>query len=255
MKYFVTLVLTLAACSADESAQATSPTPARPTASLTWRERVAAELGAMDAAKRSELAALVPTGDVTDPRAAAVFIDRLARKADADAVRASLALALPKTGGVYADAVADLFADEPASVVRVAYVEVARRAPGESSLVILRRGFADPAIEVRTEAARSAAVHPAGARLASELRMALVDANPLLRAEAAHSLGTLKIEAAREELIRALGDAVPDVRLEAMRALDRIAPGTLAGTAQVAALASDPDERVAELAKKLAVRQ
>ena len=259
----VVLALLLAACSADESVpQVATPAPA----TLTWRERVSSELASMGAAKRDELTQLAPQSTpagprftaetVRDPRATVVFIDRLSRKADAEDVRVALAEALPRTGGFYADAVADLFVDEGSATVRTAYVVTARRAPADQALSILRRAFADASIEVRAEAARSAAASNAiGLNLASQLRMALSDSNATIRVEATRTLGALRIEAAKDELNKALSDPSPDVRLEAMRALDRIAPGSLAGTATVVALQSDPDERVSRLAKQLTVRQ
>ena len=269
MRKFVIVILLAACSSADEAAPPATPAqPAAPvvTASTApWRERIATEIAALDPARKSELYALVPqatraggsrftTDVIHDPSVAAVFIDRLAKKSDDEATRGALAEALPRTGGHYADAVAELVVVETSSAVRAIYVHGARRAPNDHALAILRRGLADSSVEVRAEAARTAAAHAAGAQLAAELRTVLADSDPVLRAEAARSLGILKVAVARDELVRALGDGVADVRLEAMRALDRIAPGSLAGTAMVSQLASDPDERVSRLAQKLAVK-
>jgi HEAT repeat protein len=270
MQKVVAFSFLLAACSADDRTTPQEPaqtqaTPTTASSSVPWRDRVAAELAAMDPARRAEYAALAPqstraggsrftTDVIHDPLVAAVFIDRLAKRTDAEEVRVALAEALPRTGGLYADAVADLVTTESSATVRAVYVHGARRAPAEHGLAILRRGFADGSTEVRAEAARTAAAHAAGAQLAGELRAVLHDSDPALRSEAARSLGILKIEAARDELVKALGDGVAEVRLESMRALDRIAPGSLAGTAMVTALMSDPDDRVSRLAQKLAVK-
>jgi HEAT repeat protein len=232
MKKFLLTIL-LAACSAEESAQQTTAPKPVDVVDLSWRERVAADLAA----------------GRTGP---SVALDRLARKVDSEEIRVSLVEALPRNGGIYADAIADLFVDEGSAKVRAAFV---RATPSEQILPIMRRAFADPSPEVRIVAVRTAASHPVCERLASELRTALGDSDAALRAEAAKSIGVLKIEAARDELVRALGDGNAEVRLEAMRALDTIAPGSLAGTAAVTQLRSDPDVRVAELAQKLAVRQ
>ena len=233
MKKFLLLTILLAGCSAEESApQSPAPKPVD-VIDLSWRERVAADL----AAGR--------TG-------ASVVLDRLARKVDPEDVRVSLVEALPRNGGIYADALADLFVDEGSAKVRAAFV---RATPAQQILPIMRRALADASTEVRIVAVRAAATHPVCEQLASELRTALTDSDATLRAEAAKSIGTLKIAAARDELARALGDGNAEVRLEAMRALDMIAPGSLAGTAAVTQLRSDPDQRVAELAQKLAVRQ
>ena len=231
MKKFVISILLAAACSADESAPQATAKPVE-VASLTWRERVATEIAA-------------------NKPGPAVILDRLAKKSDPEDVRVQLTEALPRNGGQYADALADLFVEEGSAKVRAAFVRVT---PSDQILPIMRRAFADPEIEVRIVAVRAAASHPVCERLASELRTALTDRDATLRAEAAKSIGVLKIEAARDELVVALGDGSPEVRLEAMRALDSIAPGSLAGTAAVVALRSDPDARVAELAQKLAAR-
>jgi HEAT repeat protein len=223
---------------------------------MPWRDRVNAELAAMDANKIVELAGRAPVDAVSDPHATAVFLDRLARRGDDEATRAAVAQALPKTSGQYVDAIPDLLADEPSVAVRVALIAIARQVPpGEQAYAILRRGFADANVQVRVEAARSASAHAGCERLAAELRTALTDGDAALRVEAAKSLGVLKVQPAREDLVKALSDGSPDVRLEAMRALDQIAPGSLAGTTQVVALQNDADERVSALAKKLSVRQ
>ena len=273
MKKLVIAIL-LAACSADES---TAPAPQQPAApapvvstSANWRERIAADIATLDAARKAELYALAPqttragtarftTEVINDPshahHVAAVFIDRLARQLDDEATRGALAEALPRTGGVFADAVAELVGQEGSQRVRAIYVHGARRAHrAELGVAIVRRGFADSSVDVRAEAARTAAALGGGNQLASELRTALADSDPSLRTEAARSLGILKIAFARDELGRALGDANADVRLEAMRALDRITPGSLAGTAAVTQLANDPDERVSRLAQKLSTK-
>lgn len=268
MKKLVIAIL-LAACSADES---TAPAPHQPTqppapvaTNASWRDRIAADIAALDPARTAELYALAPqttragtarfTIDaIHDPRVAAVFLDRLARQLDDEATRSALAEALPRTGGLFADGVAELFGQEPSALVRSIYVHGARRAHRDFGVAIVRRGFADAALDVRTEAARTASALAAGNQLAAELRSALVDGEPALRAEAARSLGILKIAVARDELVRALGDGNADVRLEAMRAIDRIAPGSLAGSVAVAQLANDPDERVSRLAQQLSAK-
>jgi HEAT repeat protein len=233
LKKFLLLTVLLVGCSAEESAPQTPAPKPVDVIDMSWRERVAADL----AAGR--------TG-------ASVVLDRLARKVDPEDVRVSLVEALPRNGGIYADALADLFVEEGSAKVRAAFV---RATPAQQILPIMRRAFADSSTEVRIVAVRAAATHPVCEQLASELRTALTDSDATLRAEAAKSIGVLKIEAARDELARALGDGNAEVRLEAMRALDKIAPGSLAGTAAVTQLRSDPDQRVAELAQKLAVRQ
>jgi HEAT repeats len=247
-KYVITILL--AACSASEPTPVPTPKLVE-TAHLPWRERIAADLSSIEAKQLIEMMALPPASTTADPKLAAVILDRLARKADSEDVRVALTDALPKTGGRFADALADLFVDENSAKVRAAFVRVT---PNDQALAILRRAFVDPSVDVRVVAIKSSSTHTVCEQLASELRNTLSDREAVLRAEAARSIGALKIAAAREELVRALGDADPEVRLEAMRALDSISPGSLAGTAAVTALTSDPDTRVAALAQKLSTR-
>lgn len=275
MLRLASVLFVVAACSAstDEPVVAPSPVVASQPAPSTqvhadWRARVAAEVLALrtsSPAHYDELRRAAPqktraqtlryaTDVIHDPRAASVFLERLLENSDTAEVRAALVEALPRTGGVYADAVADLIKTETSATVRTAYVFAVRRAPAEHAIGVLTRAFADETTEVRTEAARSAAAHPEGARLASELRAALASADPQLRAEAARSLGVLRVTGAQTELAASLTDATPEVRLEALRALDRIAPGSLTGRPALDVLAKDPDPRVARLATSLAGR-
>ncbi|MDX2092465.1 MAG: HEAT repeat domain-containing protein [Kofleriaceae bacterium] len=269
------LVVLLAACSSSTDEPVAAPAPLvvssstpPPQVHADWRARVTAEVLAVrtsSPAHYEELRRAAPqktrartlrftTDVIHDPRAAAVFLERLVENVDTAEVRAAIVEALPRTGGLYADALADLMVHETSAEVRTAYVFAARRAPGDLAIGVLARGLSDEASIVRAEAARSAAAHPDGARLANELRAALASPDPQLRTEAARALGVLRVTGAQAELTARLTDASPEVRLEALRALDRIAPGTLAGRPALDTLASDPDPRVARLASKLAGR-
>ncbi|HVK88968.1 MAG TPA: HEAT repeat domain-containing protein [Kofleriaceae bacterium] len=265
------LVIALAACTAS-SDDRTTPTAAPPSSSNQprgdWRARIAAdasELRSSAPAHYAELRGAAPqttrahtlrftTELIRDPRAASVFLERLAEGSDSAEVRAALVEALPRTGGIYADAVAELIVNERDAAVRTAYVFTMRRAPADLAIAVLARGLADDDTSVRAESARSAAAHTDGARLAGELRAALSASDPQLRVEAARALGILRVTGAQPELSVRLSDASADVRLEALRALDRIAPGSLTGRPALEALASDPDPRVARLAASLAGR-
>ena len=263
----------LAACAAPDTApdpvSATplvAPAPVASGVPGTWRDRVrvhAAELAAADPARSSTLRALAPARTragtprftdpaIHDPRAAAVLLQRLVDGGDPAPVRAALVEALPRTGGLYADAVRELVTAETSPEVRMAMVFSVRRAPAVDALAVIAAGLADRDGEVTAEAARAAAAQPDGARLAPALTTALAAADPSTRAEAARALGVLAISPATGALTALLVDAEAEVRLEALRALDRITPGALAGLPAVRALAADPDPRIARLATRLA---
>jgi hypothetical protein len=230
-----------------------------------WRARVAADvadLRSSSPAIHAELSSLEPqrtragilrftSTPTTDPRATSVFLDRLARGGGSVAERAALAEVLARTTGIYEDALVDLFVAERASEVRVALVHSARRVSADPAVALLGRALADPDPEIQAEAARVAAGHPAGARAARQLRTALATSTPQVRAETARALGILGVTAAQEELVARLSDGEAEVRLEALRALDRVAPGSVSA-ATLGTLARDPDERVSRLASKLA---
>ncbi len=250
---------------ADGTAQPTAPVAAPPRATNgTWRDRVSAELTAMRASSPqllTELTQLAPTitrarlvrftsDAIHDPRVAAVFLDRLSRGGESEEVRAALVEALPRTGGEFADAAVELVATEKSAVVRGSYVFAARRAPAAQAIVLIKRGLADSATEVQAEAARTAAAHPSGKRLATELRATLSSSDPAVRTEVARTLGILGITDARDTLVTMLDDASADVRLESLRAIDRIQPG-FAKTLPLAKLATDDDPRIAALVARL----
>lgn len=254
-----------AAPAAATAANAPAPAPAQvATASRAWRDRVAAEVAALRASSPqllAELTALAPaktraghvrfTSDaIHDPRAASVFLDRLARGGESEDVRAALVEALPRTGGAFADAAVELFGSESSALVRGSYVFAARRAPAPQAIALVKRGLADAAAPVQAEAARTAAAHASGAQVAAELRAALAAPDPAVRSEVARTLGLLKITDARDQLVPLLGDTSADVRLESLRAIDRIQPG-FAKTLPLDRLAADSDPRVVALVSRL----
>ena len=269
----VALIIFLAACGGTEDTTIENPgAPLKPavtapaqSGSTDWRVRVAADvadLRASDPTLLAELTAIAPqrtragilrftTTPSADPRATSVFLDRLARGSGTAAERAALGEVLARTTGAYADALVDLFAAERDASVRSAFVHSAKRSSSEHAVTVIQRGLGDPAAEVQAEAARIASAHPSGARLAPELRLALASAAPEVRSEAARALGILGVEAARGKLVARLGDGAADVRLESLRALDRIAPGSV-DAATLSTLSRDGDERISRLAVRLA---
>lgn len=249
-----------------QRAPAATPAPVR-AATGPWRERVTADLASLRAtspALLKELTELAPTTTragfvrftsdaLHDPRAASVFLDRLARGTETTEGRSALVEALPRTGGVFADALVELYSAETSAVVRSAYLFAARRAPATDAFALVKRGLSDSDSTVQAEAARTAAAHPGGAQLAAELRAALGASDAAVRSEVARTLGILRVASARDELVRLLTDASGDVRLESLRAIDRIEPG-FAASLPLDRLANDADPRVVSLAARLKAR-
>ncbi len=269
----VALIIVLAACGGTEDTTIENPgTPLKPavtapaqSVSADWRVRVAADVADLrtsDPTLLAELTAIAPqrtragilrftTTPSADPRATSVFLDRLARGGGTAAERAAIGEVLARTTGTYADALVDLFAAERDASVRSAFVHSAKRATSGHAVTVIQRGLGDPAAEVQAEAARVASAHPSGLRLAPELRAALASSAPEVRSEAARALGILGVVSARGELVARLGDGAADVRLESLRALDRIAPGSI-DAATLSSMSRDRDERISRLAVRLA---
>ena len=77
----------------------------------------------------------------------------------------------------------ELVTAEASPEVRTAMVFSVRRAPAVDALPVLAAGLADGDGEVSAEAARSAAAHAEGARLATALTTALASGDPSTRAD------------------------------------------------------------------------
>ena len=247
------------------AAQVAAPAVVQAPVTGDWRARVAADVAALRAASPelyAELAALAPrttragllrftTQVDRDPRAAAVFLDRLARGGASEGERGALVEALPRTGGVFADALAELMAAEPSAAVRAVYVFVAWRAPEALALPVLRRGFTDGDAEVR--AAAAGRPPPRRRRRAARARAARRARRPRRR----HARrGRPRARDPADRRARRAGGAARRRRARraarALRALDRVAPGSLAAHPALPALAADADPRIAQLARKVA---
>jgi HEAT repeat protein len=88
----------------------------------------------------------------------------------------------------------------------------------------------------------------------SALAQVLDDPSPAVRASAARSLGTLRDPAAFVALLPLLDDADPDVRLQALHAVERVDPVGAAELSQLDGLCVDADPRVARAAFQLIER-
>ena len=93
----------------------------------------------------------------------------------------------------------------------------------------------------------AAASHERGAELVPELRRALGDSDAGVRSGAARSLGLLQVPGVGAELRPLLRDPEAQVRLDALRALERLGLATPVAPELVA----DPDPRVARVARRI----
>jgi hypothetical protein len=238
--------------------------PPRP--GLPWPERAALAIAALqrdDPARYERLRTLRPdarVGDeqlfsqpeVADPRAAAVLLQRLLAGDDPEPVRLALVDALPVTSGDWQEGAAALVAIDASPRVRKKLVEVLRYVAPPHNLVGLRHAFADEDLAVRVAAARTTGFTRDAAELYPELMSASFDEDWDMRAAAAQSLGQLGQRAAWGRLVALLGDAHPEVRLQALLALERIDPAGARGLAALEGLARDArSPKVARAAARL----
>jgi hypothetical protein len=192
---------------------------------------------------------------IHDEAAAAILLERLVAGDDPPLVRAALAEAVGRTGGDYAAAVSELIPTEADARVREMLVgTLGRQAPGAEAHAGLTAGLQDDDAAVRGAAARTLAARSDGAVLAEGLLGLLADPEPAVRADAARSLGVLEVEAAKAPLVELLADADAEVRLQGLRALDRIDPAYATSLGELASLEQDGDARVQRLATKIRQR-
>ena len=240
---------------------------AQPAAQPGWQDRVAAGVDALkasDPALLDRLQRLQPDRAVegvtsfsqpeaSDRRATPVFLSRLIAADEPVAVRRALAEALPEAGGDWQEAAAALIATDPSPVVRKQLVEAMRYAAPPHSVAGLRRGFQDRDPEVNVAAARTAGFSRAsGELLYAELYSSTFDADWDLRAAAVQAFGMLRLERARDVLIKALADDEREVRLQALLALEQLDPEGLLRLPELEQLAKDrKSHRISRMATQL----
>lgn len=247
-----------------------NPKPRGP--ALAWNARTAiavADLQARDPGLYKKLAALRPdrrVGDeqffsqsvISDPRAAAVLLQRLLNGHDPVAVRLAVVDALPNTGGDWQEGAAALVAIDASPRVRKKLVETLRYVAPPHNLAGLRLALTDEDLGVRVAAARTAGFTRDGAALFTELVSATFDEDWDMRAAAVQALGQLtgprgaRNNPARDRLVRMLTDERPEVRLQVLLALERIDPAGLRQLPDLERLARDRQSpQVAEIAARL----
>ncbi len=192
---------------------------------------------------------------VRDPDAAPVLLHRLISAGEPVEVRAAIVDALPRTGGDFSAALAELIAIEPDPRVREMICGALQRAQAPFANAGLAIGLRDPSPAVRAEALRSLGARTGdGTELASEILAALGDTETTVQIAAARALGNLQVAAAADALVARLSSPDAEVRRHSLRALARVDPPRLRGLPQLETLRDDPDPKVARLANELAAK-
>lgn len=181
---------------------------------------------------------------IETPSAAGPLLARLVHGGERAEVRVAIIDALTRTGGEWPEVLADMFPEETDAAARASMVMSARRAKAEPGLELVRLGLGDKTAGVRAAAAETCPWVDAKGALDGLVLLALADADPAVRAEAARAAGWMRIEASWEPIVKLLADPDPRVRLQAIKALQRLDPGDTAGLPEMGALRQDVDTKV-----------
>jgi hypothetical protein len=185
------------------------------------------------------------------PEAGPLLLDRLVNGNEPDEVRAALVEAIGGSGAPFGPAIVDLFERERDVQVRRIMASVLRYADKASAHRGLRLALADADPGVRLDAAYAIGRRNDGAELSDALLVAAEDADAAVKQAAVQQLGALRVEGAKDTLVGLLSNADAEVRYMSLRALERIDSRYAASLPQARALRSDPDARVAKLATRL----
>lgn len=236
------------------------------TPQLTWQQRLAIDIDGFkrdDALLYMKVRTAIPDDDdpndpafiallTRDRRSAAVILARLLSRSEPVEARIALAEQLPFTRGDWDEGASVLIRLDPDAAVRKALVGTMRFAKAPHASAGLANGLRDEEAEVRAAAARIAGFQPDAATIEGAMVECLLgDSEWEARAAIARSFGALGLRSAFSALIGALGDRDPRVRIEALRALERIDPTAAAATPEVREQARSRDSRVAEAARRI----
>ncbi len=188
------------------------------------------------------------------PAAAGPLLARLVHGRESLDVRVAIVEAITRTGGDWPEVLADMLPDEADVATRTVMVEAARRAPIEHAVELLKLGFTDKVASVRAAAAETCPWVDANGALDGLVILALADVDAIVRAEAARAAGWMRIEDSWTPIVKLLGDPDPRVRLQAVKALQRLDPADTAGLPEVGALKQDADTKVQRAAIEAAAQ-
>ncbi len=181
-----------------------------------------------------------------------VFLERLVHGDENSATRLALVDLVWRLDCQWQPAVSALYATETDAGVRAALVHIVRKGDDSYAAPIVEAGLSDSDAEVRATALRSMRYLDDSSAWADQVVAAMADGDSFVRMEAARTAGRMELETAWTPLVAMLGDAKPEVRLRALRALEDISPSRVARQPEVQALHSDTDFKVARAARQVA---
>lgn len=220
---------------------------------LGWRQTPALFAEVMQATPVPDRAQRLrfPMDALSDPAAFPAIVERYLHAGEGVAVRAGLYRSMVALDPRWVDVARGLFADAEPEIQIEILVSVRKAGDPSAVLDTIRRGLLADRDDVRAAAAVSAGWRADGAELAPELIANLQDRGEGTRAMAARALGWLGVVSAKGALPGLLDDASGEVCLHALRSLRRLDLEGARGLPQLDQLASDPDPRVAAVARKL----
>ncbi len=189
-----------------------------------------------------------------EPAASPAILERMLHAPDADVVKAALAHSLVGLYEGWGEDMIGILGAARTEKLAVAAIAAFRWAEPVSGLAGLRIALERPEAKLRETAASVAAWRADGLELAAELRMALTDSDSRTRAMAARALGYLQDLDGAGALLPILDDPSAEVRLHALRSLDRVAPELAARELATSRLSGEVDERVLRVQNRIRAR-
>lgn len=180
-----------------------------------------------------------------------LLADRLASGQDAPEVRLAVAAGIATRIHQWPEIAAGLVDAEADPAVLGVLLAGLQRVPPDLALPRLQTALSHSDSAVRVEAAVVLGRHADGAAAADALVVALGDDAAMVRGRAARALGRHAVGTAFEPLRGALADDDAAVRLQALRALEKVDAARTAALPELGELAVDSDHRVARVATEL----